>query len=314
MRIFIKKILLFAGFLILLAILVQAFISILISGRSLTGHDNLEQTSNVNADLVFLGSSRCWVHFDPRYFDSSLKIKCLNIGVDGHSEISMTIVRLKDYLSRNKPPKYAIYNFDPFITPGSETDNYNFVHKDDFARYAFLPKMKDRLVIDYFKFNVYEKYIPLYSVFKYRILETCLPAKKMNDYMLYGYERHDEQWDTIAKPVSGIAKPRYFDKDRKGIDEITVALNKLKSLCSDNNIKLICVQTPVYKIIHDDSAFANTKEICRNLNISFADMDKDFLRNNIRYFYNPNHLNVSGIAEMNRALEKDSVFISFLNQ
>src|SRR4051812_7370810 len=167
MSVFIKRMLLFLLSVILLITILQAIISIRISGKTVNGHDNLETTSNINADLVFLGSSRCWDHFDPKFFDTTYHLKSLNIGVDGHSEISMAIVRLKDYLSRNKPPQKAVLSFDPFMSGGSNY-NTNFVHKDNFARYAFLPSKKDLLIIDYFHFNFYERYIPLYAMFKYK--------------------------------------------------------------------------------------------------------------------------------------------------
>lgn len=301
----------FGGFVLFAALLIQLIISLRISGKMIRGHDNLEQTSNKNADLVFLGSSRCWAHFDPHFFDSAFNMKSINLGVDGHSEVSMVITRLKDYLTRNKPPRFAIFNFDPFLSSGSETHNTNFVFKNDFARYSFFPKKKNLPVLNYFQFDLYEKYIPLYSVFKYKLLNDCLFSENTSNYIKNGYEVHDENWDTIKKPVTDIMKTFFLPKDQ--VPALTNSLDELNKLCANNNIKLLCIQTPVYKVIYDEEAFKNTRSICRTLGIPFIDANKENMRNNINFFYNSNHLNKKGVGEMNRFLSSDSLLVSFFH-
>lgn len=310
MKLFLKKLILYALFTLLLIMGFQALISLRIKGRSLRGYDNLEQTANINADLVFIGSSRCWVHFDPEFFDTAFHLKSVNIGVDGHSEISMAITRLMDYLSRNKSPRFAILSFDPFMNAVNPSDKGNFYLKEDFARYAFLPAKKDLLMVDYFKFNWGEKFIPLYSIFKYRLLSDCIFQNHTINYNRYGYEKHTDKWDTIARPVTGIMNKYYF-RDKE-INAISNLLDSLNHLCINNGIRLICIQTPVYKIIRDDAAFQKTRAICLNENIPFIDVNKAYISNNIDYFYNSFHLNTSGVAEMNQLLKKDSLLTSIL--
>lgn len=290
----------------------QVIISYLLIGENIRGHDNLEQTSNINADLVFLGSSRCWAHFDPIFFDSTFKIRSVNIGVDGHTEIQMAIIRLKDYLSRNQPPKYAILSIDPFIKAGSKMSNINFVHKDAFARYSFLPTEKNLLIVNFFRFNLLEKYLPLYAVFKYRSLVDCFSNKNSSNYCKYGYDRHDEKWDTILKPVTDTLKKSFYDIDEKKM--VVSSLIEFKELCNKNNIKLLCIQTPVYKIIQDRNAFDDTKNMCRALVIPFLDANFDFIRNDLKYFYNSNHLNTDGVLAMNSELKKNSLLLSFFGK
>lgn len=300
----------FVFFSAILLIVLQVVISFRIKGKTVRGHDNLEQTADLNANLVFLGSSRCWSHFDPVFFDSVFHLKCVNIGVDGHSEISMAIIRLNDYLSRNKTPEYAIMSFDPFINPGSQTNNRNFVHKDDFARYAFLPNKKDQPIVNYFRFSFGEKYIPLYAIFKYKMLKDCITLKNTDNYMQYGYERHDENWDTIASPVTDSTKKFYFDDS--DIGDISKALGTLNRLCMKNHIKLICLQTPVYSSCYNELKFSTTRMICESNHIPFIDVNKEEIRNNIGFFYNSNHLNTKGIAKMNSLLRNDPQLNAFL--
>lgn len=311
MKKFIKKIIGFAIFVIFIAVLFQTILSLKIKGETLNEIDNLEQTFGLNADLVFLGSSRCWVHFDPSFFDKTFKITSVNIGVDGHSEIAMAILRLKDYLSRNIAPKYAILSFDPLMSVGSIIDNKNFVHKDYFARYSFLPNNKDLLFVNYFKFNFQEKYIPLYSIFKYKLLDDCIFIKNTTCYRRNVSHLVDKEWDTIHNPITNELKKYYFTKNQ--INQIANSLNELNKLCIKKNIKLLCIQTPVYKKNYDYIAFKRTKSICRNLNIPFVDVNRKFLRNDIKYFYNATHLNKNGVKKMNQFLKRDVLLTSFFN-
>jgi hypothetical protein len=288
----------------------QALISLKIKGKIIMGHDNLEQASNINADLVFLGSSRCWVHFDPRFFDSTFNIKSVNIGVGGHSEISMAFVRLSNYLSRNKAPKFAIFSFDPLVNEGSFNNNKNYVHKNAYAKYAFLPSEKNLPMVDYFQFNYYEKYIPLYAIFKYKILGPSLFSSNADNWSKFGYEIHNEKWDTSKLPVTSTIKNAYFKK--QNIDSIRNALDGLKMLCLNNNIQLLCIQTPVYKVAYDEWSFTETGKICSQSGILFIDANQEDIRNNIDNFYNSDHLNKSGVEQLNNFLRNDTLLKSFL--
>ena len=51
--------------------------------------------------------------------------------------------------------------------------------------------------------------------------------------------------------------------------------------------------------------FLTTKLICENNQIPFIDVNNEEIRNNIDFYYNSNHLNTKGIAEMNRLLRND---------
>lgn len=308
MKLLLIKIFLFSAFALFIALTIQLAISLKISGKSISGIDNLDQTSHVNADLVFLGSSRCWAHFDPRFFNRTFKIKSVNIGVDGHNELPMNIIRLKYYLSKNPAPKYVILSFDPG-TDGSAEKDKNYINKDIYSRYAFFPDQKMEPFLDYFKFNTLEKYMPLYALFKYQIVRNCLYKKPLTNYEKYGFEMQEKEWDTILWPISDKNKKNYFKKSE--IPLIINSLNELNQLCLKSNIKLLCIQTPVYKVLQDDWAFSQTKKICDSLNIPFVDANKEEIRNDMKCFYNGLHLSKTGVEQMNEFLEKDSTLISF---
>ncbi|MDN3676835.1 hypothetical protein QWY90_05870 [Flavobacterium paronense] len=288
---------------------VQIAISYRIDGKTVTGYDTLESTANTNADLVCLGSSRCWAHFDPRFFESNYHIKTINIGMNGHSDLTATLLRLQNYLSRNKAPKFAILNIDPFVSAGSLTNNTNFVTKNQYARYAFFPNEKDNPFLNYFKFDNYEKYVPLYALFKYQLFADCLTLKNANSFKA-GFELNDEKWDTIKYPITAQAK-RYFFK-QKDIPQLEHCLKILQNLCQKNNIQLFCIQTPAYQITYDSATFEKPKTFCAKLGIPFIDANYESIRTKTDYFYNVMHLNKKGVIEMNKLLKNEKELAEFL--
>ncbi len=301
MKQFFKNSALFALLVIALLFLIQAALSYRIKGKTVTGYDTLELTENCNADLVFLGSSRCWAHFDPQFFDDTYHLKSVNIGMNGHSDLMASTLRLKNYLARNKAPKFALLNIDPFVSAGS-MHNTNFVNKNDYARYAFFPRQEDEPLMDYFQFDNYERTIPLYALFKYQLFIDCITLKKSNSFPK-GFEQNDEQWDTIKYPITDFNK-RYFYQP-KDLPQITKALQDLKTLCKENNIRLVCVQTPAYQVVYDAKAFEMPKSLCRKLKIPFIDANVPGIRSQTDYFYNAIHLNKKGVEEMNKLLKNE---------
>lgn len=289
--------------------LVQVAINYRIAGKTVTGYDTLEVTSKVDADLVFLGSSRCWAHFDPRFFEENYHLKSVNIGMNGHSDIAASYLRLQDYLQRNKKPKFAILNIDPLLNAGSIEHNTKFVTKNDYSRFAFLPNKTELPFVNYFGYDCYERYVPLYALFKYQLFFDCVSLKYSNSFPA-GFELNDEKWDTIKYPITDFNK-KYFFKPKE-IPAITKALDNLNKLCLKNNIKLICIQTPVYKVVYDETVFKTPKLICEGLEIPFLDVNKDYIRNDTKYFYNAIHLNKNGIEEINKLFRNNKELSAIL--
>jgi hypothetical protein len=284
-------------------------ISFRIKGKTVTGYDTLELTSDVNADLVFVGSSRCWAHFDPKFFEKNYHLKSVNIGMNGHSDLMASTLRLKNYLSRNKAPKFVILNIDPFISAGSLENNTKFINKNDYARFAFLPNKADEPLLKYFKFTCAEKNIPLYALFKYQLFFDCITLNKSNSFP-EGFELNDEKWDTIKYPITTTAKKNFFRPNE--ILPITDALKNLNNFCKEKDIKLICVQTPVYESAYDEIAFEKPKSICEKLRIPYINVNEGYIRNNTNYFYNTIHLNKNGVNEMNKVFKNDKELTAIL--
>jgi hypothetical protein len=295
--------------------MVQSLVNIRIKNKTVNGHDNLNTIKNKDNDLVFLGSSRCFAHFDPALFGKLLRLKAVNIGVDGHSELPIHILRLSNYLAKNKSPRFAILNLDPFVSVGSFDSNANPVHKNAFARYAYFSSSADEPIVRYFHFNFAERHMPLYALLKYKQFFDCLTLSNVDNSAIYGYERHEEVLDTVANPIHPEkAISYYFDTSNAEIHALSNRIDSLKSLCIANNIFLICVQTPVYKDIYIKKYFDVAKGICRNLEIPFFDLNNDSIDGNLKNFYNVNHMNVTGVRCMTEALCSDPAFANLFSR
>lgn len=308
MKKFLKNSVFFLSFVLVIICLLQVLISVRIKDKAITGYDNWDTTSNINADIVLLESSRCQAHFDPRFFEKTYHLKTVNLGMNGHSELSASILRLQNYLSKNKAPNYAILSFDPATIPGKIEDNDNFIDKNNYARFAFLPSKENKDLIDYFKFDNYEKYIPLYALFKYQLFEYCVTLKNSTIFP-EGFQLNDEKWDTIKYPISDVNKKHYFKSNQ--ISAVAKALSEFDKVCKKSNIQLICIQTPVYKVAYDEKTFAAPKLICKSIKIPFMDVNAAYIRNNINYFYNATHLNKNGITEINKLFKNEKELVTF---
>ena len=260
---FLKKVAVFGCILLGAAFLFQGVISYIIRDRSVFGTDILHLTDKVNADLLLMGSSRAWAHLDPKFFDTVFRVKTVNIGMNGHSELAIIRLRLENYLATNKPPKFAILNLDPFARTDSVNKTQNFVMKDQYARYAFFPTKANAPLVDYFNYSAMEKYVPLYANFKYRNLQYCLFPDDYNPYKKYGYWNSNENWDTIKHPVEPVMKKYFFAE--KEMPKVRSQLQQIQKICTENNIKLLCLQTPAYQVTYDAVAFNRTRVICESL-------------------------------------------------
>ena len=311
MKIFLIKVILVSVFTFLLILLLQIVLFLRTNKKLRTGHDNLDITTDVNSELVLMGSSRCRSHFDPVFFENEFNLKSINIGVDGHSELSMIYVRLMDYLKNNSPPKYAILSIDPFTSAGDiSKKSANTVNKDAFARYAYAPLNDDWETINYLGFNTWEKYVPLYAIFKYKQLSNSLYQNNSEQYLKYGYDRHDNYWNILKNPVNNEMQNNY--QISRQSSKVKKALSQLNDLCSAKGIKLICIQTPVYKSIFDRNSFNIAKTICADLDITYIDANYNSIRIEIKNFYNSNHLNLNGVTEMNNKLKGEQKLIKVL--
>ena len=310
MKLFLKKIVLFLVLFFILCCILQFWVSARIKNKTLTGLDNLDLSGQQN-DLVFMGNSRCFEHFDPALFERALHLKAVNLGMDGHSELELVKLRLRNYLSKNKAPKYIILSIDPLIQAGSFSNNGNFIYKEAFARYAFLASPANEPIVNYFKFRKIERYLPLCALLRYQMLSECINLSNNKIFSRNRYGKHDEPWDTTVFKTNNAPAviKQYFDTTSNEIKETKNALYDLNMLCRRSNIQLIAIQTPVYQSIYRKAIFDYDKRLCADGGIPFFDLNTPAIDNNMDNFWNLDHLNTTGVHRMTQMLFADTAFV-----
>jgi hypothetical protein len=268
---------------------IQLLLSWRISGKSINGQDNLEQCSNRNTEVIFVGNSRCITTFMPERFQEK-GIKAINLGLHGHPNLSFIENRISDYLLRNrKKPKVICINFDVFSVSKKEQ---SILMKDRFARYAFMPEKKDLIMLDYFGFDWAERNIPAYAILKYRKLLDAMILNNQSQWLSIGMETESKQICGNEQIQSTKELKSIF---RKKKDDILLMkeLRALNIYYKKMGITLLAVQVPVFETIYNNR-FKTTKKICQDAGVPFIDLAIEQFNKDCSLFKDLNHLNTKG--------------------
>ncbi len=195
---------------------------------------------NINADVVVVGNSRAFSHFEPWTIDSICGMSAYGLGLGGYS---ITVETLKYYCYRlyNKKPMYIIQNVD-YSTMRDDSAPHN--HESE----QFLPLIYDKrmhgqlLRVGYSPLDVY---LPLYRYFGYQmvikngLLEFFGLKHYVNNPSRDGHHYEIGPWngaelakmDTIEATMDATGK-RHFEEYMQE--------------CYDEGVKVVLVNTPVY--------------------------------------------------------------------
>lgn len=262
----------------------------------------------VNTDLIITGSSRATVHISPRILDSLLNINTYNIGMSGWS-FHMQYTMFRVYLKYNKKPKYIIQNVDELMLKDRESF-YNYV--------LFLPYTNERIIRQATKhykgaFTIPELYFPL---FKYNnrmkkawrgLKYYFLNIKEQPIKTYKGFWCNDLPWGKTFDEY----KKKYPNKYNALIDTTLVKeFADFMQYCSQNNIKVILVWTPVYheryQLVKNINKFKNIyATYSQKYNFPFLDYSQDSIGISKNNFHDSYHMNKNGVTLFNYKLAID---------
>ncbi len=252
-------------------------------------------------DVLFLGSSRAEMHFNPKVFDEITGLNSYNMGVSGASP-KISLALLKTYCGQHQKPKYIIFNIDYFSLQ-NDTDRLN-----DFPRYfPYLNNayLKNELNQMDNRFNSFY-YNPLHSLpyTQVEYLSTALHgwlniSGKYDTLMYKGYQTSElKEINTEDEP-----KPIYSFisiKNRNYIDSLI-------RFTSSNNIKLILVTTPVFgggkkNVINKSTLSNQLKNISYINHINYFDYTDSIEFQKTELFADYFHLNRKGALKFSRSI------------
>ena len=299
MKKFISKIFAFTIPIIILAYGIDIYLSSNLRKSSTFAHqeypiwnDILE--GNLNADILIHGSSRAWVHFDPKILEDTLQLSAYNLGVDGHT-FNMQHLRHKLALKHNKKPKMVIYSVD-----ATTLQKGNFFNSEQILPFMLWNKDIQEFTSQYTSYSFLDYKLPLLRYYgKTDAISTVLKMNFQSDnnekLRVKGYKGQDRIWNNDFDNAKKLMK-RYEVK----IDEdLKQRFDSYLKACKSNGIEVILVYAPVYiegqEFIQNEDVLIHTYEnFAETYDFKFFDFTNDDICYNKAYFYNARHMNKTG--------------------
>jgi hypothetical protein len=259
-------------------------------------------SSRIDSDVIISGSSRAWVHIDPRILDSILHVNSYNLGIDGYP-FHMQFIRYLIFEKYNKKPKLIVQNVD-FFTLYRRKDPYN---KIQFLPYAQEELLQQELkIMGVSKFDIYIPILSYQREFLYQGLREFFNIEHYSDNRYKGYRGWEKEWNGFELEQMLLKDSIVSKIEPESIQLFDSFLNH----CKRNNIQIILVFTPYYI---KATEFTKNKDEVINIyrffsekyDIPFLDYSHDSLCYDTLYFYNAMHLNKKGSELFSLKLAND---------
>lgn len=251
--------------------------------------------NNLDNDLVLLGASSCWAHYNPMILDSILGISTYNLGIDNHPWYPMIPIRYNAYIRNARiNPKYVLINID-IGTFNSKTDSYE---REQFFPYFWKDNSLITQVADCKEFTWIERYIPIWRYLGYRDevengIASFFGKKKFKDDGVYkGHRGNTYAWDRASLNTMDSISLEY---NYRAVESLLQFITERKN----EGQVVILLKTPVYHELQDrltdrEDMCARYDSIARVSNVILLDyLNHPVVQDSI-YFYNSTHLNKRG--------------------
>lgn len=243
MRKFIGKGFVFALFVILLAIALDAMISFGLLKTDCYRYQVFSDIfkGNLKYDVLYMGNSRGFSHFNPRIIDSICHVNSYDLGLGGYP-INAQIAEYHCYKKHNGTPKLIVQQVD-FMTINIVQD---IRHQHDSER--FFPTVYDGVMRNELRalgYGFMESYCPLYRYFGYQkvIKDGLLEFIGVRHYVdrpaYKGFSPEKGAWDgtnvAAMDSITGV------------LDEDAIMLfENYLAECKEDGVYVLLVNSPVY--------------------------------------------------------------------
>lgn len=303
MKKFLKLVVLFSLGLFLLALALDVVITHKLhqlKSSPFANWNDIYQT-DIQSDVLILGSSRAYVQFDPRILDSALHINSYNLGSNGRA-VETQIAKYKVFRHYQKKPKLILYEVHAGTLQPS--NNYDRIQ---FTPYLYDPYLWD-LVHEKEKFNWADRFIPCWRYLNYQVSVKNIMKDKSSyqdpsQYAYKGFVSYDKKWDGTA-----LAKRESISWCR---DTASIRmLDEFLLQCKQENIQVVLVMAPYYigatnKVVGMGEMKKMYEELGKKYGFPLLDYTYDELCQSTQYFYNANHLNRTGARLFSEELSHD---------
>lgn len=251
-------------------------------------------SGTMNNDLLIIGSSRAFHHYNPIIIDSILNTNSYNLGRDGKNlDISIFIYNL--FVKHNPKPKMVLCDF-----------YYGSMNKSNlYAREQFYPYLFNKDIFNNIKENqqlsLTDKYIPL---IKYKgILKDVIKHSLIRDTTYKGYYGCDNSYNINNENIPNTI---HYAHD----PTILLMIEKWLQQCKEDSVKVIFVHSPIYieannKIEDTAAMWTMYRNLANKYIIPILDYSHDSICFDTSYFYGAMHLNRKGSELFSQRLAYD---------
>lgn len=251
----------------------------------------------IKADIVILGSSRAYVHFDPKIIEQKTKLSAFNLAVNGGGPITQKS-KFESFLEHNPFPRILIQNVDIFLL---------YKEKFIFQKEQFLPYLSQAAIYSNLekvdKELWLERNIPLYKYRGFRneiflgIGSFLGLAKESHSTKYKGFTVVKEDWNRDFERFRTENTEMVYDQEN--LDYGFNYVKRLINECKRKKIDIILVQSPLYFELQNmmpqkEYITRSFKDIAVANGIQFWDYLTDSMCLDKKYFYNSTHLNAEG--------------------
>lgn len=253
--------------------------------------------NKIDAEVLFLGTSRAADHYDVQAFDSALGCTSHNFGRPSH-RVKYNVMPYIFYREVHRPlPKiiiYDIYHENLQIFQEDELQQYaQLIYNNNFRKFAL-----EHRCDNWFPNTYASLYIPYYRYFGYiEHIKYAFEKQKKNEaqYTIKGfiplYTVREEQWQAIAAD-NNVGK---ISETAKGIIEDQVIKWSI-----DNKVKVVLVHSPYYNYEEKRKKFREYESFDSLItyyktayNIPFLDYSRGEIARCSLNFVDPAHLNAA---------------------
>jgi hypothetical protein len=302
MKVFLRRLMLFTAVLTVVAVGLDSVLKAgLRQRRTFTlGVWNRLVDGRIQADVLFCGSSRAFIHFDAAAIGQRLGVSAWNIGMDGN-QLNHQLPWLITYLRYNRPPKLVVQNVDMIsLVPDSD-----IFFPSQYPPYLHEPPIYADLVHidpDWRK----DRFTPLYSFTRFGYTYAGLAIEGLlgledtvHDPLDHGFQRKDKTWDGTfdrfkAQHPDGVR--------RRNTPAAQAILRAIIRTAKEAGSRVVLVYTPEHRDMQeltlDRAALIDTfRRIAQEEGVPFWDFSVLPLCDDRGLFYNSQHLNGRGVDQ-----------------
>ena len=262
-------------------------------------------SDTLNADIVVMGNSRALCSYHPKIIEQTTGKRVWNIGVSGQP-FGISYMRYHLYATHNKKPQLVIINID-----NNELD----MIANGFGREEYYPYLSDSIIQSYFDlygFTWKHRYIPMYKYFgDYKLIGYGLMSSV--GFFPFPAQKHYHGFYNDNHPFEGENMRHQLSNDSaisaEHSQEAVCLLKRFIEESQQDNIQLLFCYAPQYQELYKhlmlDSCMREYKQMSEMYNIPLMDYSSVSWANDSAFFYNANHVNLSGSERFSAQLAYD---------